>query len=137
MNNIVQYINPEGLFKNQAFTQVITTSGKGTTIYIGGQNAVNEKGEIAGRDIETQTNRVMENLQIALTACGAGFENLIKLSIFIVQGQDFLKAFAVSQKYLGHLKNQPAVSVLFVAGLANPDFLIEAEAIAIVPDLAD
>ena len=42
----MEHINPEGLIKNPAFSQIITTEGNGKTIYIGGQNAVNEKREI-------------------------------------------------------------------------------------------
>lgn len=134
MNKQVQYINPEGLPKNPAFSQVVTTRGKGKTIYIGGQDAMNEKGEIMGKgSLAEQTEQVMTNLQTALAACGAGFENLVKLTIYIVQGQDIMEGFQASQKFLGGMKNPPAISGLFVAGLANPDFLVEVDAIAFVP----
>lgn len=76
----------------------------------------------------------MENLQIALSACGGTFENLVKLSIFVVQGQDMRSGFQTSQKFLGSLANPPAISVLIVSGLANPDFLVEMEAIAVIPE---
>ena len=39
----MEHINPDGLIKNPAFSQIIATEGNGKTIYIGGQNAVNEK----------------------------------------------------------------------------------------------
>jgi len=135
MNNQVQYINPDGLSKNPAFSQVVTTQGKGKTIYIGGQDAVNAQREIVGKgDIAGQTVQVMENLQTALSACGATFENLVKISIYIVQGQDIYRGFQASQKYLGNLTNPPAISGFFVAALANPDFLIEIDAIAFIPE---
>jgi enamine deaminase RidA (YjgF/YER057c/UK114 family) len=38
------------------------------------------------------------------------------------------------QQVFGPLQNPPAISVLFVAGLANPDFLLEVEAVAVVPE---
>jgi enamine deaminase RidA (YjgF/YER057c/UK114 family) len=76
----------------------------------------------------------MKNLQTALSACGATFDNLVKLSIHMVQGQNLYSGFQVSQKYLGHLTNPPAISVLIVAGLANPDFLVEIDAIAFIPE---
>lgn len=135
MASKVQYINPDGLSKNPAFSQVVTTQGSGKTIYIGGQDAVNAKGEIVGKgDIAEQTEQVMKNLQTALSACGATFENLVKLTIYIVQGQDIYAGFQVSQKYLGNLKNPPAVTGCFVAALAHPDFLVEVEAIAFIPE---
>ncbi|WP_297089448.1 RidA family protein [uncultured Draconibacterium sp.] len=130
-----QHINPDGLFKSPAFSQIVMTQGNGKTIYIGGQNSVDQNHEIVGKnDIATQTEQVMKNLEIALKACGATFDNLVKLNINIVQGQDARMGFKVSQKYLGQNSNQPIVTVLFVAGLVNPDFLIEIDAIAFLPE---
>jgi len=50
MENKMEHINPDGLIKNSAFTQIITTEGNGKTIYIGGQNAVSGNGEIVGKN---------------------------------------------------------------------------------------
>jgi enamine deaminase RidA (YjgF/YER057c/UK114 family) len=59
MDNKIQYINPDGLSKNPAFSQIVTTQGSGKTIYIGGQDAVNAQGEIVGKgDIAEQTEQV-------------------------------------------------------------------------------
>ena len=136
MSKKIQYINPEGLSKNPAFSQVVTTQGNGKTIYIGGQDAVNPQGEIVGKgDIAEQTEQVMKNLQTALSACGATFDNLVKLTIHIVQGQDLYRGFQASQKYLGNLKNPPAITGFFVAALARPDYLVEVEAIAFIPEV--
>ena len=135
MSNKVQYLNPDGLSKNPAFSQVVTTQGKGMTIYVGGQDAVDAKGAIVGKgNIAEQTEQVMKNLQTALAACGATFDNLVKLTIYIVQGQDIRLGFQASQKYLGKVANPPAISGLFVVALANPDYLVEIDAIAFVPE---
>jgi enamine deaminase RidA (YjgF/YER057c/UK114 family) len=135
MNNKIQFINPDGLSRNPAFSQVVMTHGKGKTIYIGGQDSVNAQREIVGKgDIAGQTEQVMKNLQTALAACGATFDNLVKLSIYIVQGQDLYRGFKASQKFLGNMTNPPAISGFFVAGLANPDFLVEIDAIAFIPE---
>jgi enamine deaminase RidA (YjgF/YER057c/UK114 family) len=134
MENKMEHINPDGLIKNPAFSQIITTEGNGKTIYIGGQNAVNEKREIVGKgDILKQTEQVMKNLEIALQSCGANFENLVKLNIYIVQGQNAYGAFQVSQKFLGQNSKPPIITVLYVAGLINMDFLLEIDAIAFLP----
>ena len=129
------HINPDGLFSNPAFSQVVSTQGSGKTIYIGGQNSVNEKGEIIGKnDIAVQSNQALKNVGIALEACGADFNNLVKLNIYFVQGQALNKAFEASRNLFANLREQPIVSVLFVAGLANSDFLIEVEATAFIPE---
>jgi hypothetical protein len=36
----VRHLNPDQLFKNPAFTQVVSISGSVRTVYVGGQNAV-------------------------------------------------------------------------------------------------
>lgn len=138
MGNQIEFINPDGLSKNPAFSQVVTTYGNGKTIYIGGQDAVDSQGNILGRgDLGKQTEQVMENIQTALQACGATFDNLVKLTIYMVQGQNLMAGFQASQKYLGHLKHPPAITGLFVSALAHPDFLVEVEAVAFVSSLSD
>lgn len=131
MDTKIEHINPDGLFTNPAFSQIVTTQGEGKTIYIGGQNSVTVNREIVGKgNIREQTEQVMQNVQTALATCGATFENVVKLSIYIVQGQNVYEAFQVSQNFLSGLKNLPTISVLIVSGLGNPDFLIEIDAIA-------
>ena len=134
MENKKEHINPTGLFSNAAFSQVVSTQGNGKTIYIGGQNGVDESANIIGKnDITAQTEQALKNLEIALKSCGANFENLVKLNIYIVQGQDLRKGFEASRKLLSNISKQPIVTVLFVAGLVNPDYLIEIDAIAFIP----
>jgi len=133
MDAKIEHINPDGLFRNPAFSQIVTTQGNGKTIYIGGQNSVTVNREIVGKgNISEQTEQAMQNVQTALAACGATFENVVKLSIHIVQGQNIYEAFQASQKFLSNLTSPPTISVLIVFGLANPEFLIEIDAIAFI-----
>ncbi|MEM8999035.1 MAG: RidA family protein [Bacteroidota bacterium] len=133
MENKKEHINPEVLFKNPAFSQIVTTQGVGKTIYIGGQNAVDQNAELVGKnDITAQTEQVMKNLETALKSCGANFKDLVKLNIYLVQGQDLKKGFEVSKKFLKEISKPPIVTVLFVAGLVSRDYLIEIDATAFV-----
>ncbi len=131
----VQHINPDGMTKNPAFTNVIIVSGAVRTVYIGGQDAVDATGAIVGKgDIAKQTEQVLKNLQTALSAAGAGLEHIIKWNVYIVQGQSLRAGFAAFQTAWGNRPNPPAISGIFVAGLANPDFLVEMDAIAVIPE---
>jgi enamine deaminase RidA (YjgF/YER057c/UK114 family) len=135
MKDNIQYINPDELPKNPAFSQAIITRGHGKTIYIGGQDAVNQKGEIVGKgDLKAQTGQVMQNMQAALEACGATFSDVVKMNIYLMQGQDFRQGYEVSQKFMAGIKNPPTITGIMVAGFAHPDFLLEIDAIAFVPD---
>ena len=131
----VQYINPDGLSKNPAFTNVIVVTGSVKTVYIGGQNALDASGTIIGKgDIKAQTVQVLKNIQAALSASGAQPEHVIKWTLYVVQGQPLQAGFEAFQQFWGRRPNPPAITMAFVAGLANPDFLVEMEAIAVVPE---
>jgi enamine deaminase RidA (YjgF/YER057c/UK114 family) len=133
MTDHVQYLQPEGMHHNPAFSQVIVVESGARTIYIGGQNAVSAAGEIVGKgDLAAQTDQIFNNLETALAAAGAKLENVIQWRMFIVQGQDLLPGFDVFQRRWGRRGKPPLVTMAFVAGLANPDFLIEIEAVAVV-----
>ena len=131
MNKNIDFFSPDELLKNPAFSQIAVTKGNGNTIYIGGQNAITKDLEIIGKgDVALQTEHALKNIEIALNSCNATLDDLFKLIIYITQGQDIKKGFAGSQNFLNKLKNPPVVSVIVVAGLANPDCLVEIEAIA-------
>jgi enamine deaminase RidA (YjgF/YER057c/UK114 family) len=49
MKGSVEYLNPEGLHKNPAYSQAVVTTGNVRTVYVGGQNAVDASGEVVGR----------------------------------------------------------------------------------------
>ena len=131
MSSKIEFINPEELLKNPAFSQVAITKGNGNTIYIGGQNAITKDLEIIGKgDIAVQTAHALQNVETALQACDTTLDDLFKLTIYIVQGQDIKKGFQGAQSFLKKLRNPPVITGVVVAGLANPDYLVEIEAVA-------
>lgn len=128
----IEHINPDGLFRSPAFSQAVAVSGKGTTVYIGGQNAVNASGEVVGAsDLAAQTRQVMENIRIILAECGATFADVVKMNIYIVQGQDATEGYAAAQPFFD-AGAPPAITAAFVAGLARPEFLVEVDGIVFV-----
>jgi enamine deaminase RidA (YjgF/YER057c/UK114 family) len=132
---IVEHLNPDTLNQNPAFTNVITVSGSAKTVYIGGQNSVDSSGTIIGKgNFKVQVEKIYENLQTALSAAGAKLEHIVKWNIYIVQGQDLRVGFEVFQRVWGKRPNPPVITAVIVAGLANPDFLAEMDAIAVIPE---
>lgn len=130
----VQYINPDGLPKNPAFSNVVTVTGPVKTIYIGGQDAVDATGAIVGKgDLKAQTEQILKNIQAALAASGAQPEHVVKWNIYVLQGQSVQDGYAAFQSVWGNPPNPPVITVVFVAGLGHPDFLAEIDAIAVVP----
>ncbi len=132
MEPTVTHLNPVGMHSNPAFTQAVAVSGNVKTIYIGGQNAVSADGQIVGDTLATQTEQVFKNLEMVVVAAGATLHDIIKFTIYVVQGQDLTPGFTVFQRAWGASAKPPAVSMSFVAGVANPAFLVEIEAIAVI-----
>src|ERR671913_432344 len=102
MEGHVEFLNPDGLPRNPAFSNVAVVSGSVRTIYIGGQDAVDAEGNIVGiGDIAAQTERVLRNLRTALAAAGAGPEHVVKWNVLVVDDQDFAAGYAVFQRVWG------------------------------------
>ncbi len=131
----MEHKNPEGLFVSKAFSQAITVSGKAKTIYIGGQNATNSKGELIGAgDLELQTKQALSNISIILATENASFADLVKLNIYLLSGCDPRTGFKAFQEVVGLLEKPPLVTVLFVAEFARPGCLLEIDGIAVIED---
>jgi len=132
---VVEFLNPSALNKNPAFTNVVVVTGSVKTIHIGGQDSVDASGGIVGKgDFRAQAQKLFEYLQAALAAEGAELHHLVKWNIFVVHGQDLRAGLEVFQKAWGPRPNPPTITVLFVSGPAHPDFLLEMDAVAVVPD---
>lgn len=130
----VAYINPEGMHKNPAFTQVVVATNPVKTVYIGMQNAVSAQGEIVGKgDIAAQTEQVFKNIDLCLAAAGAKREHIVLWTIYVQHGQPILPGLEVGLRWWGNRPNPPANTVVFVPAFAPTDFLIGIEAVAVVP----
>ena len=126
-------INPETLHRNPAFSQAITVDGPHRTVYVGGQNAVDVDGNVVGQgDVEAQAEQVARNLQAALAAAGATLDDVVKLTIYLVEPHSAFPAYGAFQRVWGTPANPPTISLLYVSGLFQPDFLLEVDAVAVV-----
>jgi enamine deaminase RidA (YjgF/YER057c/UK114 family) len=128
-----QFINPEGLVKPGAYTPVITARG-GTLVYVSGQVPLDGTGNVVGgNDLVKQTEQVYRNLDIALKAAGATFEDVVKLNVYAVNFQPADRAAlqSVRERYVSR-ERPPASTLIGVQALARPEFRVEIEAVAVV-----
>jgi enamine deaminase RidA (YjgF/YER057c/UK114 family) len=130
----VEYLNPAGMRKNPAFTNVVVATGPVKTIYIGALDPVDATPKLVGRgDIGAQTEQLFKNLQIALEAAGAKMENVVHWRIYVLQGQAMQPAFQVFQRAWGNRPNPPANTVIIVPAFEPGGILINMEVTAVVP----
>ncbi len=127
-----QFLNPPALNPTNGFSHVVTATG-GKTIYVSGQVSVNAKAEVVGKgDMRAQVEHVFENLKIALAAAGASFDDVVKITYFVVdlKPEHVPHIREVRRKYL-NAENPPASTLVGVAALVVPDWLIEIELVAV------
>ena len=123
------FLNPSGIPKPTGYTQVVTTDAR-KLVFISGQIGVDARGEMKG-GLPAQTVQVFENLKVALAAAGATFDNVIKITTYIVNYTPASRQVLIEtrDKYFNP-QNPPASTLVGVSALAFPGLLIEIEAIA-------
>ena len=126
-------LSPSTLPPAPGYSQIVKVSG-GTTIYIAGQVALDEEGQQVGEgDLEQQARQVFTNLVTALSEAGATTSDLVKIGIYVVDHDlDKLQLVRRVRDEVLSVDPPPASTLLGVERLALPDFLIEADAIAVV-----
>jgi enamine deaminase RidA (YjgF/YER057c/UK114 family) len=127
-----RFVNPTGVV-SPAYTHAVEVSG-GKTLFISGQVALDEKGELVGRgDLREQTRKVFENLKRALAAAGARFADVVKTTYYVVgyRPEHLATIREVRSEYLSPA-HPPASTLVGVEALFLEGVLIEVEAIAVV-----
>jgi enamine deaminase RidA (YjgF/YER057c/UK114 family) len=126
-------LSPSTLPPAPGYSQIVKVSG-GTTIYIAGQVALDVEGQLVGvGDLEKQARHVFTNLVTALSEAGATTSDLVKIGIYVVDHDlEKLKLIRRVRDEVLNVDPPPASTLLGVERLAVPDFLIEADAIAVV-----
>ena len=123
------HINPESLDQNPVFSQGVLVEG-GSLLVVGGQNGIDQEGNVVGDDVGTQSAQALRNVIAVLEEAGATQEDVAQLTVYLVAPADATTAFASAQEVWGD--HPTAVSVIQVSGLARPDCLVEVSALALV-----
>ena len=106
---------------------VVITFEDHKTLYISGQI-----GE--GPDLDSQMRSVLQNLNTVLGKAGAGMDDVVKMNTYIVDyGPETLETFRSVRKELLGDSDMPASTLVGVEALAKKEWLIEIEAIAVIP----
>ena len=131
MKQIIQpegVFDPDAVFGERSYRQAIRV---GNTVYIAGQAAIDVDGHVVGRDdVKAQAVKVMENLVACLDAAGATVDDIVKVTTYYVNRDHRATIAEVRRRFLGSA--QYVHTGLIIDGLADPDLLLEIEAIAVI-----
>jgi len=128
----IQRIRPRGLVSSPAFSHVAVVPPGATTIYVGGQNAVDADGALVGEgDVAAQSVRALENATTALAAAGASLDDVVQWTVLFVDGVDLGAGYGAIAHRLA--SDEPAlVTAARVSGLGVPGALVEISEVAAV-----
>ena len=129
----VAHINPAGLGRPTGFSHAVRTSG-GENVHLAGQTALNADGVIVGATVVEQFEQALGNLVTALRAAGGTPADLVSLTIYIVDLDDYREHSReiglVWRRLIG--TSYPAVAGVGVARLWDADALVEVQGTACV-----
>jgi enamine deaminase RidA (YjgF/YER057c/UK114 family) len=125
------FLNPQALHPPSGYSHVVEVTA-GRPVYIAGQVALDRSGAVVGPgDLAAQAQQVFDNLGAALQAVGAGFDQLVKLSLYLVDLTQLPVVRQVRDQYVNP-DQPPASTAVEVRRLVHPELLLEVEAVAVI-----
>jgi 2-iminobutanoate/2-iminopropanoate deaminase len=117
---------PFGAFSNAAWAPARRT------LYISGQITADDKGEIVGEgDIAAQTDQTLRNIGAILRSVGGTFDDIVSVTVFVTEMSGLAAIHEVRRKFFK--PPYPASTLVQVNSLVDPRFMIEINAVAVIP----
>jgi 2-iminobutanoate/2-iminopropanoate deaminase len=105
----------------------------GGWIWVSGMLALDAMGVLVGDDdVIAQAERVHENIAAVLRKAGAGFEDVVKVTVYLRRIEDRAAVNTVRRRFFG--ESRPASTLIEVSAFVIPDALVEIDAVAKKPD---
>jgi enamine deaminase RidA (YjgF/YER057c/UK114 family) len=125
-------INPDGLPAPLSYSHVVVATG-GRLVFVAGQVAEDSEGNLVGPgDMTVQARQVFANIGRALTAVGAVPQQVTKLTIFVANYRREHLAMIEEGRMALFGDHKPTDTLVGVAALSRPDYLLEVDAIAVI-----
>jgi enamine deaminase RidA (YjgF/YER057c/UK114 family) len=125
----VKFASPEDLPAPHGYSQVVTVPA-GTQVWVSGQVGAEPGGDVPV-GWEAQTRLAFRNVERALASAGAGWEDVFKLTTFVVDMSALATVRRVREEFVAGT-SPPASTLVQVSALVRPELLIEIEAVALV-----
>ena len=129
-----ELLNPKGLERPVGYAHVAKVTG-GNIVYVAGQAPFDENGQVVGKgDFVVQFAQVIRNLKTAVEAAGGRPDQYAVLTIYITN----LQAYLNDKNALGGVYREvfgkyfPAITLVQVGSLYNPDCMVEISSIAVI-----
>lgn len=125
-------IQPETVHDTTAFAYSHAVR-MGDLIFVAGEVPRDRNGDLVGKgDVRAQTEQVFENLKAVLEAAGSGLDKVGKVTVFTTSLEYRPIIHEVRSRIFQEVGHLPASTLAVVTSLADPDWLVEIEAVAAV-----
>src|SRR5215471_16642513 len=124
-----EIIQPDGVHRTPSYVHAIRVEN---TLYVAGQVARDENGDLVGvGDAAAQARQVYKNVEAILSAAGASWRDVVKVTTYLVDRADAPSVSAIRFEHFGD--QRPPHTGVIVAGLGSPDVRVEVDIIAVLP----
>lgn len=128
-------INPDGVLRHPGFTRVITLEGPTKLAFFAGQTPQgDDMGPLFPGDLKAQYLFVMDKLELQLQAVGCTWDNVIVRRLYLTDMEAFFALRRDDPEFPGYFKELPCSTGIEVKQLMDPDWMVEVEIIAALPD---
>jgi 2-iminobutanoate/2-iminopropanoate deaminase len=128
-----QITSPRLAVPNGHFSQATAIEARGRLVFISGMTARTKDGSIAGiGNVEAQTRQVCENVKAAVEEAGGTLKDVCRVDVYVRNIEHFPIIHKVRAEYFE--PPLPASTMVEVAKMVSPEYLIEISAIAVIPD---
>jgi enamine deaminase RidA (YjgF/YER057c/UK114 family) len=131
-----EIINPPELAAPRGFNHAVAVTG-GRLLFLAGQDAGDASGVIRSPgDIVAQYEQAVKNLKAVVEAAGGTLEDVVKLNVFVTDREAYRARLGeLGKVHHAHFgRYYPAMALVEVKGLFNPDAMIEMEGVAHLPE---
>jgi len=119
-------VKPFGIFSSAAWQP------EGKVLHVSGQVAQDATGSVMGKgDIRAQTRQVLENIRTVLAAGGGTMDDVARVTVYVTDMSGLGQIHEVRAQYFR--RPYPASTLVEVKRLVKPEYLIEIDAVAVIP----
>jgi enamine deaminase RidA (YjgF/YER057c/UK114 family) len=130
-------VNPDALGEPRGWNNGMLAPAGGRVLFVAGQVASDESGEVVvGLSFVAQFGVALERVLKVVEEAGGGPEHVGRLTIYVTDRKAYLSGLKeLGVVYRAHMgRNYPAMSLVQVAGLVEPNALLEIEGTAVLPE---
>lgn len=129
---MLEKINPDTIVTpfNNAYHHAVVIPPNARILYIAGQVGMRKDGSLPDT-LEGQAEQAWSNVMACVIAAGMGAQNIVKITAYLVDAEDYGVFAAARARHLGEAR--PASTAILIKGLLKPEWKFEIEAVAAAP----